>query len=277
MIKPDNIGWINGHWARLEALSIPMKDCGLKYGDGIFETILISKGKAKLLRAHLQRWEQGAIHLGMDEPPHEDWLRPLITKAVQLCSLESGYGALRLNWSRGDHTNLGLRFASGQSITQSHLFWLELTSIKLCFDPISAIISCNEKRNPHSILNLYKTFEYGQAIQAQREAINSGVDQALLENNRGELCCGTTSNIIIRRNNTLLTPELKSGCLPGIMRGQGIKSGLIKEASLTSSPIEGDEWLLINSLGCKPIYKLNNSYLKSFTNPQELWLSLYSI
>ena len=47
-----------------------------------------------------------------------------------------------------------------------------------------------------------------------------------------EISCGTTANIIIKRNNEWLTPRIESGCLPGIMRQQGLNSGLIRAAKI---------------------------------------------
>ena len=89
-----------------------------------------------------------------------------------------------------------------------------------------------------------------------------------------ELCCSTTANILIRRENQWITPRLESGCLPGVMRQQGLDSGLIKEAEISDKPSKGDQWLLINSLSCKPINKVDTQSLSIFQNPQELWLSL---
>tara|TARA_Y100001968_G_scaffold142203_1_gene129986 strand:+ start:4873 stop:5706 length:834 start_codon:yes stop_codon:yes gene_type:complete len=277
MKSSKSIGWINGHWGKLEQLTVAIEDRGLKYADGIFETILIAQGKAKLLSSHLSRWKKNAKQLGMALPPTEDWLNPLIQESIYRCSLHKGYGALRLNWSRGNSHNRAIFIKKENTSFKSHQFWLELHAITPCFKPITTIISCLEKRNANSILSTCKTFAYGQAIQAQLEAEKLGADQALLESTNGELCCGTTSNIIIKRNKIMLTPRLKSGCLPGVMRQQGLNSGIIKEVQLTSVPQRNDEWLLINSLGCKPIYKVNQTNLNPFPNPEEFWLSLYAI
>ena len=273
MIDKKQISWINGQWGASAQLTLPLQDRGLIYADGIFETILISEGKALLLSEHLQRWQRSAIKLGMDKPPEESWLKPLIKEAIEKCSLQKGYGVLRLNWSRGSNNNRGIEITSN---TPSNRFWMNLTSIIPCFQPLSTMISCHEKRNAKSKLNSFKTFAYGQAIQAKREAQGLGYDDALLENTNGEMCCGTTANIIIKRHNEFLTPPLKSGCLPGIMRQQGIKHGVIKEAEIENQPLKDDQWLLINSLSCRPISKINQTYLDLFTNPKQFWLSLYS-
>lgn len=273
MTANKQISWINGEWGDSAQLTLPLQDRGLIYADGIFETILISEGEAQLLSEHLQRWERSAIKLGMDIPPKESWLKPLIKEAIEKCSLQKGYGALRLNWSRGDNNHRGIDITSN---TPSNRFWMSLTSIIPCFQPLSTIISSHEKRNAKSKLNSLKTFAYGQAIQAKREAQGLGFDEALLENTNGEICCGTTANIIIKRHNEFLTPPLKSGCLPGIMRQQGIEHGILKEAKIKNQPIKNDQWLLINSLSCRPISKINQTNLDLFLKPEQFWHSLYS-
>ncbi len=271
------IGWINNSWGPIDELSIPINDRGLNYGDGIFETILIWEGKPKLLTKHLNRWRKSAKELGMNNPPKEETVLQLIHEGIEQCSLNEGNGSVRLNWSRGNSIIRGINLSAKELDNSTHRFWLELNSIQTNFSPVSAIISCNEKRNAMSRLNLHKTFSYSQSIQAHQEAIKSGYDEALLESSIGGICCGTRANLIIKRNDEYLTPNLQSGCLPGIMRQQGINSGLVKECLINIQPEANDQWLLINSLSCKPLYKVNNKMLEPFSKPKEFWLSLYKL
>ena len=270
----NRLGWIEGNWGLLEELHLPINDRGLNFGDGIFETILIFNGKPQFFAQHLNRWKNSAIQLGMALPPKKEKIINLIHSGIELCSIQKGFGAIRLNWSRGANPNRGINI--NEDIMQ-HRFWLEINSIQPSFNPLTAIISHTEKRNANSKLNAHKTFAYGQSIQARREANTSGYDEALLESTTGEICCGTTANLIVKRNDTYLTPRLKSGCLPGIMRQQGINLGLFKEANIDITPQIEDEWLLINSLNCQPISKINNNNLKTSINPTTLWLSLYGL
>ena len=94
-------------------------------------------------------------------------------------------------------------------------------------------------------------------------------------NSHGELCCSTTANILVKRNNIWFTPPSNSGCLPGIMRQRGIDLNIIKEAVIAFTPQDDDEWFLINSLGCRPIHKVNKKELKISTNSEVFWLSLF--
>jgi len=269
-----SISWIDGHWEATNELFIPLSDRGLNLGDGIFETILIYEGQAKLLTKHLDRWHKSASIMHMASPPSKEWLMPLIDEAIRRSDLHQGIGALRLNWSRGDNTLRGINIQPEMNLVSNHRFWLEINQIKNSFNSISTVISRYEQRNANSQLSQCKTFGYGQSIQTRFEANQSGSDEALLLSTNGQLCCGSTANLLVKREGEWLTPPLNSGCLPGIMRQQGLECGLVKETKINSYPCQKDEWLLINSLSCQPIKRVNDISLAICSNPKKLWLSL---
>ena len=271
------IGWFDGQWGSVNELKLPIQDKGLTHADGIFETILIWEGKAQLIEAHLNRWQKAAAILGMASPPKQTWLEKLIQEGINHAGLEKKNGALRLNWSRGNANNRGINISKNKPDIASHTFWLELSPICPSFHTISTLISIKEKRNADSQLNQCKTFAYGQSIQARREAQFAGYDDALLESTIGELSCGTTGNLIVKRRDKFLTPRLASGCLPGIIRQQGLESGLFKEAKVDCKPQDKDQWLLINSLSCHPITQVNEYILEPFSYPEQLWKTLNQI
>ncbi len=271
--EEQDLGWFDGQWAPTNQLRIPLNDRGLKLSDGIFETLLVLQGQVKLLTDHLSRWHQSASLLGLSPPPSQLWLSPLIQEIIERAGLNSGNGRLRLNWSRGSQSDQGIQLAKHNQYS-NHRFWMEIKAEDPSFHSLTAMVSRHERRNEYSQLSFCKTFAYGQSIKARQEAKASGFDEALLLNTKGELCCGTAANLLIKRHGQWITPHLNSGCLPGVMRQKGIEIGLIKEAKIQQSPETGDEWLLINSLGCWPIKKLMTLELKTTSNPKDLWLSL---
>jgi para-aminobenzoate synthetase/4-amino-4-deoxychorismate lyase len=71
----------------------------------------------------------------------------------------------------------------------------------------------------------------------------------LFVNERGEVTEGTFNNLAVRRGGRLLTPPLRSGLLPGILRGEMIARGELAEEVLTVEDVErADEILLLNAL-----------------------------
>jgi len=250
------IAWIDGPgdggtWGAPEQLALPLADRGLALADGLFETILIQNGKPQLLEAHLGRWRQSAAQLGMEAPPPADWLGPLVAEAIARSG--SADAALRLNWSRGN-AGRGIALPSNDDGPPSHRFWLQLSPWRPGFQPVSTLISQGERRNPASQISACKTFAYGWAVQARREAHRGGADEALLLNTAGQLCCATTANLLLLIDGSWLTPPLASGCLPGVMRAQGLAQGWLQEAELWPDALDRSEaGLLINSLDCRPL------------------------
>jgi branched-subunit amino acid aminotransferase/4-amino-4-deoxychorismate lyase len=250
------IAWIDGPgdggtWGAPEQLALPLADRGLALADGLFETILIQNGKPQLLEAHLRRWRQAAARLGMATPPDADRIQLLLAEAIERSG--SSDAALRLNWSRGN-AGRGIALPADDDCPPSHRFWLQLSPWRPVFEAVSSIISQGERRNPASQISACKTFAYGWAVQARREAQQRGADEALLLNTAGQLCCATTANLLLLIEGRWLTPPLASGCLPGIMRSQGLAQGWLREAELWPVDLDRCEaGLLINSLGCRPL------------------------
>ena len=268
--KNKKLGWISGHWGIFKDLKVPINDRGLNFADGIFETILILNGVPQLLNEHLNRWEKSANILEMNPPPSKEWLISLVEDGINRAQLNNINGVIRINWSRGESEQRGIDISK----TSFHSFWLEIDSYQPDFESISTMISQTERRNSFSRLSSCKTFSYNQGIQARLEAKNAGFNDALLLNSQGEICCATTANILVKRENNWLTPPSNSGCLPGIMRQRGIDLNIIKETLIEATPRDNDEWFLINSLSCHPIQKINTKRLKITTNPKDFWLTL---
>jgi len=268
--KSEKLGWINGHWGIFKDLKVPLNDRGLNFADGIFETILILNGIPQLLDEHLNRLEKSASILEMNSPPSKEWLISLVEDGINRAQLKNINGVIRINWTRGESKQRGIDISQ----TSHHSFWLEMDSYQPNFESISTMISQTERRNSFSRLSYCKTFSYGQGIQARLEAKNAGFNDAILLNNQGEICCATTANILVKRENNWLTPASNSGCLPGIMRQRGIDLNIIKETLIEATPQDNDEWFLINSLSCHPIQKINTKEMKIETNPKDFWLSL---
>ena len=203
-------------------------------------------------------------------------LKELIGEAINQTTLnrEGSAGALRLNWSRGSGSGRGIGLPTDDSDPTSHRFWLTLQPHQPCFEPATAWISVREQRNPNSVLSRCKSLGYGQAIQARREAQQQGAELALLRNTRGDLCCGDSANLLVKRQGEWLTPPLNSGCLPGVMRAKALKQRLIRETRVGPTLNTDDQALLINSLGCRSLKQLNGMVLTPYPEPEQFWLQL---
>ena len=86
------------------------------------------------------------------------------------------------------------------------------------------------------------------AYDAARAALPEGIDEAILLNERGEICEGTITNLFLRRDGVLLTPPLACGLLPGVLRQSLLDQGAAREAVLTPADLDRGDLFLGNAL-----------------------------
>lgn len=75
-----------------------------------------------------------------------------------------------------------------------------------------------------------------ELARAQKDA---GADEVLFLNERGELCESARCNLFVPAGDTLLTPPLSCGLLPGTLRASLIAQGRAREAVLRPDDLPG--------------------------------------
>ena len=254
-----NIGWYKNKWLNIENIYITANNRGLKFGDGIFETVLIKKNNAILLDEHIQRLENSSKILNINLKINKAYLKDIISLGIKKLSLKDDQlGSIRINYSRGLNKSRSIKITKDQQDNNIDNLWIEFYFIKPNFSPISVCISQTEKRNQYSLVNQCKTFSYNQSIQALIEANKKSFDDCLMLNTSNELCCGSTFNVLLKRNNKWITPRKESGCLQGIMVNKGIELKIIEEKLILPEFYNSDILVAMNSLSCRQINKVNN-------------------
>ena len=272
-----NIGWKDNKWEEINNIKISIIDRGLKFGDGLFETILIRNKKAILMKEHLQRFEKNLHLLNYNFQINHQFLEKIITQGIDKLNLNSNeYGSIRINYSRGLNIERSLKVNTINKDFDPKNLWIEFYLIEIDFNQISVHISETEKRNEYSLLSKCKTFNYAQSIQALIEANKKNFNDSILLNTKNELCCGTTFNILLKRNNRWLTPRKESGCLQGIMRNKLLDLRLIEEAYLKPDFNKDDILIAINSLSCRQIKIVNDFQFDLDFNTKYFWDILYN-
>lgn len=84
--------------------------------------------------------------------------------------------------------------------------------------------------------------------EAARADLPPDCDEAILLNERGELCEGTITNLFLRKDGRLHTPALSCGLLPGILRQSLLARGEAQEAVLTPADLEEGQIFCGNAL-----------------------------
>jgi para-aminobenzoate synthetase/4-amino-4-deoxychorismate lyase len=84
--------------------------------------------------------------------------------------------------------------------------------------------------------------------EAQRLARETGCDEVIFLNERGEVAEGSRSTVFVRRGEALLTPPLSAGILDGVLRRDLIAQGKCREAVLMPDDLRKSEVFFGNSL-----------------------------
>ena len=273
----QSIGWHKDKWLDIENIYISANDRGLKFGDGIFETVLIRNNNAVLIDEHIQRLEDSSKVLNINFNINKSHLKDIINLGITKLSLKNNQlGSIRINYSRGLNIGRSIRINNDQLEDYKNNLWIEFYIIRPNFSSISTFISQTEKRNQYSLINKCKTFSYNQSIQILIEANKKLFDDCLMLNTANELCCGSTFNILLKRNNKWITPRKESGCLQGIMVKKAIKLNIIKEELILPKFYNDDILIAMNSLSCKQINRVNDIEFITTFDPKYFWELLYN-
>ena len=98
-------------------------------------------------------------------------------------------------------------------------------------EPVALMVSSQRVRSDDPLLH-HKTAWRPAHNAAAAEARERGCFDAILLNERGEIAEGSRTNIFARFGNTLYTPPLQSGVLPGILRSRLVSDGQAVERVL---------------------------------------------
>ena len=208
------IVFLNGAFVPEEEATISVFDRGFVYSDGLFETLRLYHGRPFRWEDHWERLRRGAEFLKIRPPFSSTGLFAHVGELVTRNGLPES--VLRIVLSRG----VGQRGYSPKGADQpvlvmslhpapsSHagqpLQWrLATSSLRLAADdPLAGFKTCSKLRH----------------VLARAEAEENGADEALLLNTAGDVVEATSGNLFWIQDQTVCTPPLDSGALPGVTR-----------------------------------------------------------
>ncbi len=224
---------------------------GLRYGDGLFETIKYKNGQLILLDEHLARLWKG-MQL-MQFQPSKLFTPDLVETAItQLLKKNNHTNArVRLSVIRGDGGLYDPKNHSPNYIIQS---WpLEEKNNSLNENGLQLCIYRDAKKTVDSFSNLkhnnYLPYFMG-ALFAKQERCND----AIILNNFNRVCDSCIANIFLVKDQVIYTPSPGEGCVSGIMRNYVIQQlaqqgyDIVETSISTETLMEADEVFLTNSM-----------------------------
>jgi aminodeoxychorismate lyase len=259
------IVFLNGQFVPENQAVISVFDRGFLYGDGLFEGIRVFNGKLFRWKQHLERFQHGADFLRIPVPfsPEalKEFAKRLIAENQMLDSL------LRLTLSRG----VGLRGYSPKNAERPTLVMATypMPTVEPSNAPAWRVVTSSFHLPAGEPLARFKNLNKLPQVLARAEADAEGADEALLLNSDGYVVEGSTSNLFWIRDETVGTPPLPSGILPGVTRAVVMEICRTLETEVREENIAPAElrkmdgaFLSLSSTGIAEIAFLNGQPLK---------------
>lgn len=244
--------WING--TAVDQLSV--QDRGLAYGDGLFETILIHKGKAHLLDQHIQRMERGLKALLFSDQVIE-----ALRKDLERLTLPEN-AVLKIVITRGTGQR-GYAFPKEESV--SRILMLSPTS-DTSDKQQNGIIArfCRHVLPVQPALAGIKHLNRLDQVLARAEWDDQTISEGIVCDIDSYIVEGTMSNLFWITDGKLYTPTIDRCGVQGVMRDHLIqlaaKMGLQLESGhfYKQALLGADEIFMCNSvIGIWPVIKID--------------------
>lgn len=253
----------NGKLFKPDKKLITADNRGLRYGDGLFETMKVSDNTIYLAPYHFERLFDGIRLLVFNRPSFltEQFLSDQI---LSLCTLNNHQrkARVRLMIFRG---NGGL-FDTENSIPNYIIQTWPLEETDTVFNSAGLNIDIYyASRKCVDDFSHLKSNNYLPYLMAALHARKHHLDDCVLLNSNGNVCESAIANIFTVKNNQVLTPPLSEGCVAGVMRrhllnriaGMGIS---LQEKPLSVADLaDSDEIFLSNAVqGLRWVKQFNN-------------------
>lgn len=246
-----NLVNLNGSVVPGDRPVISLDNRAFHFADGLFESLRIVDGRPCFVDAHWLRMTTGAALLRIELPPNLDRasFERYILELVQLTGLTSARCRFTL-----------FRDAGGfyRPSKNDGAFTFELSALP---DPTYTLSAQGalvdiwpEMRKPVNELARHKTLNCQYYVMASLWAKQRGLDDPMLQNDRGNIIESSSGNLFIVSNGVLYTPSLTDGCVGGVMRAQvinlAIANGIkVYECSLNpQNLLAADELFFTNAV-----------------------------
>lgn len=215
---------LNGQLLNAQDASISIQDRGFRFGDGVFETIALHNGVPYQYNWHIKRLIRGleALHIPFDTHILQPFCRQLIHKNA------ARMGSLRIQITRGNGSRGYL--PAPENGKESPCFVIEtIPQMPPPPQPVNLWLSSYRKISPQALPISAKLCQGLNSTLARIQAQEHGCFEALMLNEKSQLCEGSSSNIFWMKDSKLFTPALSCGLLEGSTRASIFRLCDVKE------------------------------------------------
>lgn len=253
--------YVNGKFYADDEPAILAADRGFTLGDGIFETMLAVSGDVIRFETHLARLQKGAGILQI--PVQIDSVRMAVEQSLVANYMENNVAVVRLTLTRGvSARGLAMPNNPHPTLVVSVMPYVPYPA-EFYRHGMSAII-LKARRNEFSATANLKMLNYVEGILGKSQAKKAGVQAGIFLNTRGYLAESCVANLFWAAGNTLFTPSIDCGIVPGVLRetvlalARNMGIDVVETQEKASSLCESNEAFLTNTLmGVMPLTRVD--------------------
>ena len=260
----------SGKFINFDNLNISNFKRALNYGDGFFESIKIINSKPVNFKYHLERIYYSMKILKFENIFINDSLNKDISKLIKLNKITSGSMKIQI-FRSGDGKYLPTLNTSEIIIsTKSGFSYKKNNAISLVFYK-------DEYKNKGKLATL-KSSNSLIYILASIYAKNNNYNNAIIFNYDENIIEASNANLFIVKDQEVITPPIKDGCVDGVMRRWITNNLSVQEKSISINQLlAADEIFISNTIsGIIPVKKVNNFNYLFYHNAVSLQKKLIS-
>jgi branched-chain amino acid aminotransferase len=193
----SRVVWRDGDFVGADTACLSIDDPGVRWGEGLFETMRGEHGRIPWLDRHLERLERSIATLGLSPMPDLAEVRRGALQSAQ----RLGHGSARIR----------------VTVTPRPTVLVDAQSVRLDPEQTFTAVTVRGAWHPDRAEAEHKTLSWLTWRRAQRDARARGADVALLLDAEGRLGEGSTVNVFCVIGDEVVTAPA-TGLLPGVAR-----------------------------------------------------------
>ena len=208
--------WMNGKLVDKAGAKLSVFDHGTLYGDGVFEGIRVYNERVFQCQEHIDRLFESARRIRLAIPYTKQGLIDAMYETLRANGTGDGYIRLVVTRGPGD---LGL---SPWKCPEPSVFiiadQIALYGEEMYANGMAVIVAKTVRTSARMLDPAIKSLNYLNNILAKIEAVDAGVAEAIMLNEKGNIAECTGDNLFIVRGGQVVTPPGNAGMLMGITR-----------------------------------------------------------
>jgi 4-amino-4-deoxychorismate lyase len=251
------IALLNGCFVDPDQPAIYLQNRGWQYGDGLFETMLLIRGRVRFLSDHVERLRAGCTRLGLQMPD-----RDLLHQELQMLCSGRQDAMVKLTLMRSGSERGYRPPPTAQTIRLWQVFDAPVPA------PIGITVRwCDMRLSRNAQLADVKHCNRLEQVLAQAEWCDADIVEGLMLDTEGELICGTMSNVFLVLEGVLVTPDLRYSGIAGVMRKNVLRLAAKLQVEAEQRAVRAEEVLNAQELficnavrGIQPVIGLEGQH-----------------